>query len=142
VVDSIEVHESVGIELEFEVLVPGHKFLPHFALRNQDGTVLFVAVDLDPAWRGQRRAPGRYVSTGWIPGNLLAEGYIYVEAVMMTLDPEAVHAIVGEAVAFRVVDDFSATNTSRGDYGQPMPGLIRPLLDWTTSFLPRTGVND
>lgn len=141
VVDSIEVHETVGIELEFDVLVPGHKFLPHFALRNQDGTVLFVAVDLDPAWRGKRREPGRYVSTGWIPGNLLAEGYIYVEAVMMTLDPEAVHAIVGEAVAFRVVDDFSATNTSRGDYGQPMPGLIRPSLNWTTSFVPRNGDN-
>jgi lipopolysaccharide transport system ATP-binding protein len=139
VMDSIDVREPVGIELEFEVLQPGRKFLPHFALLNQDGTVLFVAVDVDPAWRGKGRPVGRYVSTGWIPGNLFAEGLVYVQAVIMTLDPEAIHTIVEEAVAFRVVDDLNATNTSRGDYGQPMPGLVRPLLEWTTSFVPRNG---
>jgi lipopolysaccharide transport system ATP-binding protein len=137
--DSIDVREPVGIELEFEVLQPGRKFLPHFALLNQDGTVLFVAVDVDPAWRGKGRPVGRYVSTGWIPGNLFAEGLVYVQAVIMTLDPEAIHTIVEEAVAFRVVDDLNATTTSRGDYGQPMPGLVRPLLEWTTSFVPRNG---
>ena len=39
---------------------------------------------------------------------MLAEGIIYVQAVLMTLDPETVHAIVDEAVAFRVVDDLNA----------------------------------
>ena len=135
VVDTTDIREPVGIELEYEILAPGYKFLPHFSLRNQDGTMLFVAVDMDPAWRGRRRPPGRYVSTGWIPGNLLAEGSIYVQAVLMTLDPEVVRAVVEEAVAFRVVDDLSATDTARGDYMKPMPGLMRPLLEWTTSTL-------
>ena len=137
VIESIDIREPVGIELEYEILLPGHQFLPHFALWNQDGSVLFVAVDVDPAWRGRRRPPGRYVSTGWIPGNMLTEGLIYVQAVLMTLDPETAHAIVDEAVAFRVLDDLSAINTSRGDYPNPMPGLMRPLLEWTTSFVPR-----
>jgi lipopolysaccharide transport system ATP-binding protein len=139
VIESIDAREPVGIELEFEVLTPGHKFLPHFALWNQDGTVLFVAVDVDPEWRGRRRPPGRYASTGWIPGNMLAEGLIYVQAVLISLDPETVHAIVEEAVAFRVVDDMTATATARGDYPNPMPGVVRPLLEWTTSFVPRHG---
>lgn len=139
VIESTDARQPVGIELEFEILTPGRKFLPHFALWNQDGTVLFVAVDVDPEWRGRRRPPGRYVSTGWIPGNMLAEGLIYVQAVLISLDPETVHAIVEEAVAFRVVDDMTATATARGDYPNPMPGVVRPLLEWTTFFVPRHG---
>jgi lipopolysaccharide transport system ATP-binding protein len=139
VIESIDARQPVGIELEFEILTPGRKFLPHFALWNQDGTLLFVAVDVDPEWRGRRRPSGRYVSTGWISGNMLAEGLIYVQAVLISLDPETVHAIVEEAVAFRVVDDMTATTTARGDYPNPMPGVVRPLLEWTTSFVPRHG---
>jgi hypothetical protein len=70
---------------------------------------------------------------------MLAEGLIYVQAVLISLDPETVHAIVEEAVAFRVVDDMTATTTARGDYPNPMPGVVRPLLEWTTSFVPRHG---
>ncbi len=132
VVEAIDIREKVGIELEYQVLKGGHKFFPHFALRNQDGNVLFVAVDLDPTWRGKPRPPGRYCSTGWIPGNLLAEGFIYVTAVIMTLDPEISHAVVDEAVAFRVLDDLAAPDTARGDYFKPMPGLVRPILEWST----------
>jgi hypothetical protein len=70
---------------------------------------------------------------------MLAEGLIYVQAVLISLDPERVHAIVDEAVAFRVVDDLATTTTARGDYPNPMPGVMRPLLEWTTSFVPRHG---
>lgn len=139
VIESIDVREPVGIELEFEILKSGHKFLPHFALWNQDGTVIFVAVDVDPEWRGRRRPTGRYVTTGWIPGNMLAEGLIYVQAVLISMDPETIHAIVDEAVAFRVLDDLSSTDTARGDYPNPMPGVVRPMLKWTTSHVPRHG---
>lgn len=139
VVDSIDIRKPVGIELEYEVLASGLKLLPHFALRNQDGTVLFVSVDVDPDWRGRRRPPGRYVSKGWIPGNLLAEGFIYVQSVIISLDPEITHLIVEDAVAFRVVDDLTAKDTARGDYGKPMPGELRPLLEWTTSILEPDG---
>ena len=139
VIESIDAREPVGIELEFEILKSGHKYLPHFALWNQNGTVLFVSVDVDPEWRARRRPPGRYVSTGWIPGNMLAEGLIYVQAVLISLEPETIHANVEEAVAFRVLDDMTATTTARGDYPNPMPGVMRPLLEWTTSFETRLG---
>lgn len=134
-VETIDIRETVGIELEYEVLKPDHIFLPHFSLRNQDGTRLFVAVDVDPSWRGKRRPPGRYISTGWIPSNLLAEGLVSVQAVVMSLDPEVPHAIAEDAVAFRVLDDLSASDTARGDYRNTMPGLMRPLLRWTTRQL-------
>ena len=131
-VDTIDIRKPVGIELEYQILQSDHVFLPHFALRNQDGALLFVAVDLDPEWRGRPRPPGRYVSTGWIPGNFLAEGLLSVQAYMLTLNPESGHFAVEDAVAFRVVDDITATDTARGDYNKPMPGLVRPRFKWVT----------
>jgi lipopolysaccharide transport system ATP-binding protein len=141
-VDVVDVRESVGIELEYEVLEPNHIFLPHFSIRNQEGMHLFVAVDVDPTWRGQRRPAGRYVSTGWIPSNLLAEGLMFVQVVLMSWNPEAPHAVVDDAVAFRVLDDLTAKDTARGDYDKAMPGLMRPLLHWTTQRLSPSGNSD
>ncbi len=133
--DVIDIRDPVGIELEYEILQPDHTFLVHFSVRNQEGMHLFVAVDVDPTWRGRPRPPGRYVSTGWIPSNLLAEGLMSVQAVLMSINPEVGHAVVDDAVAFRVLDDLNATDTARGDYSKAMPGLMRPLLRWTTRTL-------
>jgi len=38
-------------------------------------------------------------------------------------------------VAFLVVDS-SEGDSARGDYTGHMPGLVRPLLSWTTQFEP------
>jgi lipopolysaccharide transport system ATP-binding protein len=135
-VDTIDIRQDVGIELEYEVLRAGYIFHPHFGLRNEDGVTLFVAQDVDPRWRGVRRPAGRYTSTGWIPGNLLAEGPMSVAATLMTLDPEASHATAQDAVMFRVVDSLLARDTARGDYPRPIPGVMRPMLRWTTTCEP------
>jgi lipopolysaccharide transport system ATP-binding protein len=135
-IDVVDIRRPVGIELEYEVLQPGYVFHPHFGLRNEDGIVLFVAQDVDPTWRRRRRPTGRYRSTGWIPGNLLPEGVMSVGLTLMTLEPETVHASVRDAVVFRVVDSLSASDTARGDYPRPIPGVMRPLLKWTTSQIP------
>lgn len=134
-IESLDIRKPVGIELEYDILKSGYKFLPHFMLRNQDGVNLFTAVDLDPAWRERPRHVGRYVSTGWISGNLLTEGFVYAEAVLMSLDPEIVHVDVEDAVAFMVLDDLPAKDTARGDYHKPMAGAIRPALEWTTKVV-------
>jgi len=138
-IETTDIRKPVGIELEYDILRPGYKFLPHFSLRNQDGVELFTAVDLDPAWRERVRPAGRYVSTGWIPGNLLVEGFVYADAVLLSLDPDKVHAVLEDAVAFMVLDDLPAKDTSRGDYHKPMTGALRPALDWTTKVV--TAVN-
>jgi len=135
-VDTVDIRRPVGVELEYEILKPGYVFHPHFGLRNEDGVVLFVAQDVDPAWRRRRRPPGRYISTGWIPGNLLAEGAMSVSVTLMTLEPENHHADVVDAVLFRVIDSLSAKDTARGDYPRPIPGVMRPLLQWTTTHVP------
>jgi lipopolysaccharide transport system ATP-binding protein len=138
VTDQIDIRRTVGVELEYEVLKPGYIFHPHFGLTNEDGTLLFVAQDVDAAWRQKKRPTGRYVSTGWIPGNLLAEGAMAVGVTLMTLQPETTHLDLRDAAVFRVVDCLSAADTARGDYPRPIPGVVRPLLHWTTEYTPRS----
>ena len=76
--DNIDIRKPVGLEMEYEVLKPGYKLQSSIGLYNEEGVHVFETVDLDPAWRGRIRPPGRYRSTAWIPGNYLAEGTMFV----------------------------------------------------------------
>jgi lipopolysaccharide transport system ATP-binding protein len=129
--DTIDIREPVGIEIEYEVLEPGHIFRPDFHLWNDDGVRLFVALDQDPLWRRRRRPAGRFVSTGWIPGNFLAEGHFFADVTICALDPEITLLREASVVSFQVVDSMEG-DSSRGDYGGHLAGVVRPKLHWTT----------
>ena len=132
VAETVDIRNPVGIELEYEVQAAGHVLRPFFDLTNESGIKLFVSIDVDPTWKGRERPLGRYLSTGWIPGNLLAEGMITVAPGVMTLNPERIRTDITDAVAFRVVDSMSAQDTARGEYTRQMPGVLRPMLQWST----------
>jgi lipopolysaccharide transport system ATP-binding protein len=135
IADTIDIRRPVGIEIEFEVLKPGHVLLPHFKLFHQKGVEVFNSVDVDPAWRGRPRPAGHYISTGWIPGNLLDEGMMFIGAAMVTLHPRIIHFVELDAVAFQVVDSTDG-DSARGDWAGGLAGVVRPLLKWTTQFTP------
>ena len=59
-----------------------------------------------------------------------------VAVTLMTLDPEHSHTDVMDTVMFHVVDPLSAKDTARGDYPRPMPGVLRPKLEWTNRYEP------
>jgi lipopolysaccharide transport system ATP-binding protein len=135
--DAADIREPVGIEMEYEVIKPGHVLVPNYHFYNEEGIYAFVVVDNDPQWRRKPRPTGRYTSTAWIPGNLLSEGTLIVGAAVSTLEPVIVHFYERDAVAFQVVDSIDG-DSARGDFAGPMPGVVRPLLRWTTQFSPRT----
>ena len=137
IAETFDIRQPIRVEIEYEVLQPGHIFHPHFGLRNDAGLTLFVAQDVDPEWRKRPRPVGIYISTAWVPGNFLAEGAMSVCATIMTLKPEVVRADLIDAVLFQVVDCLTADDTARGDYPRPIPGLVRPKLRWTTEYIPR-----
>jgi lipopolysaccharide transport system ATP-binding protein len=129
--DSVDIRQPIGIEIEFDVLQGGHRLLPHFYLWNEHGVAIMGSNDLDPAWRRRPRPPGRYVSTGWIPGNLLAEGTVFVDAAVIVIEPPMTQIFEQSIIAFQVVDNMDG-DTQRGDWAGPQPGAVRPLLEWTT----------
>ena len=119
----------------YDVLKPGWVVSSGFDLFNEEGIQVFEAADLDPEWRRVRRPAGRYVSTGWIPGNLLSEGSLLVGVFLSTMEPIIMQAMEPSVVGFQVVDSIDG-DTARGDWADRWPGIVRPMLKWTTSFTP------
>jgi len=135
ITDAFDIRRPVGIEMEYEVLQPGYVLGSRFHVLNEEGIYLFISLDNEPTWRGRLRQPGRYVSTAWIPGNLLSEGQFYIAASMRNLDPSIRRFRVDDAVAFQVVDSMDG-DAARVGSGGNMPGVVRPLLKWETEFSP------
>jgi len=132
-IDTIDITQPLRVEMEYEVLKPGYILMPHFAFSNEEGMLAFSAHDLDPVWRRRPRPTGLYVSTVWIPGNLLAEGTFFVGAGIDTIDPITFQFYEYDAVAFQVNDSFER-DSARGDYTGEMGGILRPMLKWSTQY--------
>ena len=49
------------------------------------------------------------------------------------MNPVRVHFYERDAVAFQVVDSLDG-NSVRGDFAGHYPGVVRPMLDWTTQY--------
>lgn len=130
----IDIRQPIRIELEYEVIRPDHQLLVRFSLRNENGDLLFVSFEQDKDWRDLPRPRGRYLSTAWIPGNLLAEGMHYVTTFISTAKPETVQVGEFSIVAFQIVDK-SEGDSARAGLGREIPGVIRPLLEWKTQLI-------
>jgi homopolymeric O-antigen transport system ATP-binding protein len=135
VTEEIDIREPVGIEMEFEVLQPGNVLVPNHHFFNDEGVCAFISVEHDETWHRRPRPTGSYVSTVWIPGNFLAEGSLSVGSAVSTFDPSMTHFYEADAVAFQVIDSLEG-DSARGDYAGNIPGVVRPLLEWTTRYSP------
>jgi len=51
------------------------------------------------------------------------------------MDPVKIHFFERDIVAFQVIDTMDG-DSARGDYAGPMPGMVRPMLNWTSQFTP------
>jgi lipopolysaccharide transport system ATP-binding protein len=125
--------------MEYQVLKSGSVLTPNFRFFNEEGVLVFIVIDQDTTWRGKPRPEGHYISTAWIPGNLLSEGILFVTASIGTMEPFTIHFYEDDVVAFQVVDSL-AGNSARGDWTGPMAGVVRPLLDWSTRFEPEASM--
>jgi lipopolysaccharide transport system ATP-binding protein len=135
IMDRFDIRKPIDLEVEFEVMKPGHVFVPVFNLHNEEDIIVFIAHDRDPAWQRTPRPTGRYISPARIPGNFLAEGVMTIASLMMSEDPFRLHAHAPRAIGFRVVDTGTG-DSARGDFHGRWPGVVRPLLEWRTKYIP------
>lgn len=132
--ESIDIRRPVGVEMIYDVLTPGKVLIPNYHFFNEEGICAFVVHDLDPEWRRHTRPVGQYVSTAWIPGNFLSEGRLLVGAAVTSYYPMTVHFYERDAVVFQVTDSLDG-DSARGDYAGSIPGVVRPVLNWTTQLV-------
>ena len=135
VCEAIDIRKPLSVEMTFEVHSDGGVLLPFFQFYNEEGTLAFEANDLDPNWRARPRPQGEYRSTVRIPGNLLAEGSLFVTA-GLTSEGATVQFYESDTVAFNVIDSVDG-DSARGDYTGHMYGVVRPKLPWSTQFKPK-----
>lgn len=132
---AIDIRKPVEVEVEFEALVSGRVLVPNLTFYTDEGIVAFGSAEVDSPWYGRPRPPGRHLGRAFVPGNFLAEGTYIVSAAVSTMDPVVVHAHEREAVAFQVLDSLDG-QSARGTYAGTFPGVVRPLLKWSTTRLP------
>jgi len=133
VTDAVDIRRPVTIEVDYEVLKPGFPMFVHYQFVNEEGLHVFSAHELDTRWRRRPRPVGIWTTRAQIPGNLLSEGTLFVGVGVHTLEPDRSEFYVPEAVAFSVIDSLDG-DSARGDWAGHMGGVIRPLLDWQTTW--------
>jgi lipopolysaccharide transport system ATP-binding protein len=130
---SIDIRKPFQVEMEYQVFEGGRVLVPNFHFYNGENVCVFITTDQDKTWKNKPRPAGLYRSIVHIPGNFLAEGTFTVVVALSELSPVIVHFTLSEVVAFQVIDSLDG-DSMRGDYGGPIPGIIRPAMEWTTQY--------
>lgn len=130
--EEIDIRSPIDIEVAYDSDTPGSlRPFANLHFYNDDGVCLFISSDMtNRAWWNTPRSSGLVTATVRIPGNFMAEGRVIVTAAVSTINPTVVHAMERDAVAFQVVDRTEGDGV-RGDYVNELPGVIRPMLEWT-----------
>jgi lipopolysaccharide transport system ATP-binding protein len=128
----VEIRQPISIEIDYWNLSGAKDFRPcaYIHVRNGEGTFLFASWDVNNVtWREQPRRPGLVHTRCHIPGNLLAEGGVYVSAGVSSTDPMTFHVEEQDAVVFHVVDRSEGDGV-RANWTGDFPGVMRPMLSW------------
>jgi lipopolysaccharide transport system ATP-binding protein len=139
VTEVMDIRRPIALEMDYEVLEPGYVLSPYYTLDNEQGVEIFSAIEHDKDWRRSPKPAGQYRSTAWIPGNLLSEGTITVSVGIVTQNPSAVDLVYEANVIAFQVDDPMAGDSARGDWAGEWGGVVRPLLEWQTRYIPAGG---
>jgi lipopolysaccharide transport system ATP-binding protein len=134
-VNVIDVLKPFYVEMEYDVLQSGYVLSPFFDFYNEEDVLCFSAVDTNMAWRRRPRPVGRYVSRACVPANLLGEGTMMVSVGLATTKPFGIQFKAESVVSFQVFDRLTG-ESARGDWTGKWGGAVRPLLKWTTDYLP------
>ncbi len=133
-VEVVDIRMPLVVEVCFDVLKPGWNLAPWFELSDQTGLSVLSAGDMRPGWRERDYSAGRYVSRVAVPGNLLAEGTFSVTVGLYSPDPDRNHFHLRDSLAVQIVDSFEG-DAARGEWQGPVPGVVRPKLEWRTERL-------
>ena len=123
----LNIDEPVTVEMTFEVLQDnGPSFVPNFHFYTAGGECAFVSHDT----KKHSFKKGIYVSRCFVPSNFLNEGSYFVGLAITSFEAGiAVHFYEKSCLSFNVVDPHEGVIT-RPDHAIPIPGVVRPYLDW------------
>jgi len=132
----VTISDAVYIEIEYEQLKDGlaKPLTASVHLINAAGITVFASNDFDNlGWYRSARRVGIVRSRCQIGAHFLAEGAYTVLAAVCSYDPNVVHAIERDAVAFEAVEEAGQVG-ARAEYAGDWPGVTRPRLNWEAAY--------
>jgi len=124
------IFDTITIRMHYRILQAiDAKCVPNLHFFAADGNCAFVS-NADAI---EAISPGQYVADCQIPGGLLNEGAYFVGAAITTYPPNGTYKIEffdRNALSFNVTDPMDE-RSNRYNYGGPIPGVLRPRLNWT-----------
>jgi len=126
----ITIHDELTVRMRYRIKkqIDG-KCVPNFHFLVSDGSCAFV----DSARDVTIMAPGIYCAECKIPRRFLNEGAYFVGVALTTYFEGRSFEIEffdRNALTFNVVDPMDERSNRYG-YGGPIPGVVRPQLDWS-----------
>lgn len=126
------IHDAITIRMKFKIKkITDARCVPNFHFFAPDGSCVFVSSANDIS----KFPPGDYQADCRVPGGLLNEGTYFVGvAITSYFDSGAYEVDFFErnALTFNVIDPMDARSNRYG-YAGPVPGIVRPKLDWHVS---------
>lgn len=129
----IAIGEDVYISMEYELLVDNMKVSPNFHVFSSEGACAFVTTDskLDQG-ACMKMKKGVYIATCKIPANYLNDDVYFIGFALTSIKPSIhVHFFERNTLQLHVIDKIDGTITRNG-YSGVIPGVIRPVLDWSS----------
>lgn len=121
-INKININESMGIEIDYEIIKNRKGIVPNFALTTIDDIEV-----LHNIFANAPEGKGRHRVICWIPANLLNNKKYKIIAAIVSFNPVTVDHAVQEMVIDAVED---IDENFRGSYRGEIHGVVRPYLTW------------
>jgi lipopolysaccharide transport system ATP-binding protein len=126
-----QINEPFFIEIEYELFEDGMRVYPNLHVKDSYGQYVFVSSDSvfdnDSAKKSKAQ---KYVSRCKIPGNFLNAGTFYVGVALTSVNPLNIHFYEQDLLFVTIHDPIEGIPTRAEGYSGPIPGPVRPLLEW------------
>jgi len=125
------IDEDIFIEMEYELLKNDMRVYANFHIYDSYGQLVFVTSDSKLDYRSElKRKAGIYVSKCKIPANTLNSNTYYFTFALTDVYPLQVHFYEKDLLFVTVNDPIEGVFSRPEGYSGPMPGAVRPLLEW------------
>ena len=126
------IHDEITIRMKYKIKkATDARCVPNFHFFAPDGSYIFVS----SADGISKLPPGAYQADCTVPGGLLNEGVYFIGVAITSFFDSGsfeVDFFERNALMFNVVDPMDERSNRYG-YAGPVPGILRPKLDWHIS---------
>jgi len=125
------IDEDIFIEMDYELLKNGMHVYPNFHVYDSYGQPVFITSDSKLDYKSElKNKAGVYVSRCKVPANTLNSTTYFITFALTSIYPLHVHFWEKDLLFITVNDPLEGILSRSEGYSGPIPGAIRPLLEW------------